>query len=164
MDAYIDVKTSAESLISCGARLITSHIQFTTGTLTNVPREIAIYVRDMTEAELDKLEDSSEKVILKRWNKDGTRLERDLHCRNYEGTLYMTGRAMQAIDIQEITVEPGLGFDVHWSKKEIEGVQKECLMITNISETLGNLSTQADKEICMRIKIGGVRVEAIHDF
>ena len=164
MEAYIDVKASTISMIACGTRLLTHHIQFITGTLTNVPREIVIYVRDMPDDELDKLEDLSESVILKRWNKDGTRLERDLQCRQYEGVLYATGRAMQAIDIKEMKIEPGLGFDVHWSKNMIEGVQRECLIMTNISETLGSLCNQTEKEISMRIHLGGLKVEAVADF
>ena len=134
MNEEIKISATEQSLIQSGKELINSHLHFAAGTL-NIPepKEVVIYIVDMSEKELDEMERSEKahKIVLPRFKKSGERSGRGYSCFSYEGRIYGMTRSFQKLELTNVEIQAGASKEAYWEWLEIEEKMRKCLVISN---------------------------------
>ena len=98
----------------------------------------------MTVEELVAFQDSeaTTPISLPRYREDGTRSMKDFDGFTYQGEIYGTSRALQAVDIYSVGNNGGSKISAYWRPIHILGGQKECLILTNKVKNIPSHVTQ----------------------
>ena len=139
------IAATSQSLMRVGKEAIGSHIYNMCGVLMAKDiKELVIYIRDMTAEELVAFQDSeaATPISLPRYMENGTRSMKDFNGFAYQGEIYGTSRALQAVDVHSVGNNGGSRISAYWRPIHILGCRKECLILTNKVENAPSHVTQ----------------------
>ena len=139
------IAATPRSLMLVGKEAIGSHIYNMCGVLMAEDiKELVIYIRDMTVEELVAFQDSeaATPISLPRYMENGTRSMKDFNGFAYQGEIYGTSRALQAVEIHSVGNNGGSRISAYWRPVHILGCRRECLILTNKDENAPSHVTQ----------------------
>lgn len=117
-----------------GKEAVGTHIHDMCGVLMSEDvKELVIYIRDMTIAELVAFQDSeaTTPISLPRYMENGTRASKNFEGFTYQGEIYGTSRALQAVEVCSVGNNGESRISAYWRAIDILERQKECLILTN---------------------------------
>ena len=139
------ITATPRSLMLVGKEAIGSHINKMCGVLMAEDiKELVIYIRNTTIEELVAFQDSeaATPISLPRYMENGTRSMKDFNGFAYQGEIYGTSRALQAVDIYSVGNNGGSKISAYWRTIHILGCRRECLILTNKNENIPSHVTQ----------------------
>lgn len=131
------VVATNESLIEAGKQLIRSHIFSMCGALiTNEPREIVIYMKDVSPAEIAEFEEwqRPDKIEYKRYKEEGNESTRSFKGFRHNGEVFGITRALQALEIRSVRNTGDCKIKAYWREINFNGTMREGLILSNLSE------------------------------